>query len=115
MERKREKTDVWKSVDVEFPGGRLNLKLNQIGGNMGAQQGKDRSALGSGTTTSCIGIGGSGGSSGSSGACIVSSSSSSINPLGAGSTLRASRIKSRTPKDNRLVGSNIFTEHSGKS
>lgn len=81
---------------------------------MGAQQGKDRSALGSGTTTSCIGIGGSGGSSGSSGVCIVSSSSSSINPLGAGSTLRASRIKSRTPKDNRLVGSNIFTEHSGK-
>lgn len=79
---------------------------------MGAQQGKDRSALGSGTT-SCIGIGGSG-SSGSSGVCIVNSSSSSMNPLGAGSTLRASRIKSRTPKDNRLVGSNIFTEHSGK-
>lgn len=34
--------------------------------------------------------------------------------LGAGTSLRASRIKSRVPKDSRLIGSNIFTEHSGK-
>lgn len=90
---------------------------------MGAQQGKDRSALGGGagsvSTTSCIGIGmGGSGSSGSSGGnsnnIVGIGIGSSINPLGAGSTLRASRIKSRTPKDNRLVGSNIFTEHSGK-
>lgn len=32
----------------------------------------------------------------------------------AGSSLRASRIKSRVPKDGRLIGSNIFTEHNGK-
>ena len=35
--------------------------------------------------------------------------------LGAGTSLRASRIKSRGPKDAKTIGSNIFTEHSGKS
>lgn len=34
--------------------------------------------------------------------------------LGAGSSIRSSRNKSRVPKDSRILGSNIFTEHSGK-
>lgn len=32
----------------------------------------------------------------------------------AGSSIRSSRNKSRVPKDSRILGSNIFTEHSGK-
>ncbi|XP_037043232.1 tyrosine-protein kinase Abl isoform X2 [Bradysia coprophila] len=36
----------------------------------------------------------------------------SASTLGAGTSIRASRIKSRVPKDGRLIGSNIFTEHS---
>ncbi|KAJ6641175.1 hypothetical protein Bhyg_06110 [Pseudolycoriella hygida] len=38
--------------------------------------------------------------------------STSASTLGAGTSIRASRIKSRVPKDARLIGSNIFTEHS---
>lgn len=41
--------------------------------------------------------------------------STSASTLGAGTSIRASRIKSRVPKDGRLIGSNIFTEHSGES
>lgn len=41
--------------------------------------------------------------------------STSVSTLGAGTSIRASRIKSRVPKDGRLIGSNIFTEHSGES
>ncbi|XP_055387184.1 tyrosine-protein kinase Abl isoform X2 [Condylostylus longicornis] len=83
---------------------------------MGAQQAKDRSSSSSNqnTTTSCIGLTGvsssSGGGSGGSGSG-GNSSSLVCNALGAGSTLRASRIKSRVPKDTRVAGSNIFTEH----
>lgn len=60
---------------------------------MGAQQVKDRSG------------GSVGGVTGSS------------NTLGAGTSIRASRIKPRGtgPKDARNIGSNIFTEHSGES
>lgn len=57
---------------------------------MGAQQVKERSSGG----------GGVGGGTSSS--------------LGAGSSIRSSRNKSRVPKDSRILGSNIFTEHSGK-
>ncbi|KXJ77049.1 hypothetical protein RP20_CCG008435 [Aedes albopictus] len=61
---------------------------------MGAQQVKERSSGGGGGT----GTGGAG--TGSS--------------LGlAGSSIRSSRNKSRVPKDSRILGSNIFTEHSG--
>lgn len=31
------------------------------------------------------------------------------------SSIRSSRNKTRVPKDSRILGSNIFTEHSGKS
>lgn len=31
------------------------------------------------------------------------------------SSIRSSRSKTRIPKDSRILGSNIFTEHSGKS
>lgn len=59
---------------------------------MGAQQVKDRSggSVGGVTTTN--------------------------NTLGAGTSIRASRIKPRgaATKDARNIGSNIFTEHSGK-
>lgn len=61
---------------------------------MGAQQVKERSSGGGG------GGGGVGGGPSSS--------------LGAGSSIRSSRNKSRVPKDSRILGSNIFTEHSGK-
>ncbi|XP_058838325.1 tyrosine-protein kinase Abl isoform X1 [Topomyia yanbarensis] len=60
---------------------------------MGAQQVKERS---------------SGGGGGGSGGAAVSSSST----LGAGSSIRSSRNKPRVPKDSRILGSNIFTEHS---
>lgn len=40
--------------------------------------------------------------------------STSTSALGAGTSIRASRMKSRVPKDSRLIGSNIFTEHSGE-
>lgn len=60
---------------------------------MGAQQTKERSSGGVGPG----GISPAGGSN-----------------FGAGSTLRASRIKPRSQKESRGTGSNIFTEHSGK-
>ncbi|EAT39429.1 AAEL008777-PA [Aedes aegypti] len=59
---------------------------------MGAQQVKERSSggggggAGSGPTSSSLGL--------------------------AGSSIRSSRNKSRVPKDSRILGSNIFTEHS---
>ncbi|XP_062544355.1 tyrosine-protein kinase Abl isoform X2 [Armigeres subalbatus] len=59
---------------------------------MGAQQVKERSS------------GGGGGSAGGGG------TSSSLGL--AGSSIRSSRNKSRVPKDSRILGSNIFTEHS---
>ncbi|XP_065074148.1 tyrosine-protein kinase Abl isoform X2 [Ochlerotatus camptorhynchus] len=59
---------------------------------MGAQQVKERSSGGG------VGGGGVGGGTSSS--------------LGAGSSIRSSRNKSRVPKDSRILGSNIFTEHS---
>lgn len=51
---------------------------------MGAQQGKERSFSGSST-------------------------------LGVGTnSIRLSKTKPRVPKDNKTLGSNIFTEHNGK-
>ncbi|XP_019892876.2 tyrosine-protein kinase Abl isoform X3 [Musca domestica] len=103
---------------------------------MGAQQGKERgshSSGGHGGTASCIGV--------SSSSSPVGSHGLPVNALGAGSTLRGSRIKSsvppaavagglhrsvggggggvsassscHNPKDNRCapIGMNIFTEH----
>ncbi|KAL9699851.1 hypothetical protein quinque_003292 [Culex quinquefasciatus] len=68
---------------------------------MGAQQVKERSG-GAGAGT--IGTGGSiGGLSGG----------GTASALGAGSSIRSSRNKPRVPKDSRILGSNIFTEHSG--
>lgn len=74
---------------------------------MGAQQVKER------------GGGGGGGGAGTNHSSSTSTTAGdlrggNVNALGAGSSLRASRIKSRTPKDGRQIGSNIFTEHSGK-
>ncbi|XP_075164277.1 tyrosine-protein kinase Abl isoform X2 [Haematobia irritans] len=100
---------------------------------MGAQQGKERgshSSGGHGSTASCIGV---------SSSSPVGSHGLPVNALGAGSTLRGSRIKSsvppaavagglhrsvgggvsasssscHNPKDNRCapIGMNIFTEH----
>ncbi|XP_073843324.1 tyrosine-protein kinase Abl isoform X8 [Musca autumnalis] len=98
---------------------------------MGAQQGKERgshSSGGHGGTASCIGV---------SSSSPVGSHGLPVNALGAGSTLRGSRIKSsvppaavagglhrsvgggvstssscHNPKDNRApIGMNIFTEH----
>lgn len=67
---------------------------------MGAQQVKERSG-GAGAGT--IGTGGSiGGLSGG----------GTASALGAGSSIRSSRNKPRVPKDSRILGSNIFTEHS---
>ncbi|XP_073843323.1 tyrosine-protein kinase Abl isoform X7 [Musca autumnalis] len=100
---------------------------------MGAQQGKERgshSSGGHGGTASCIGV---------SSSSPVGSHGLPVNALGAGSTLRGSRIKSsvppaavagglhrsvgggvstssscHNPKDNRApIGMNIFTEHNG--
>ncbi|XP_033160864.1 tyrosine-protein kinase Abl isoform X5 [Drosophila mauritiana] len=112
---------------------------------MGAQQGKDRGAHsgggGSGAPVSCIGLSSSPVASVSP-HCISSSSGVSSAPLGGGSTLRGSRIKSSSSgvasgsgsggggggsgsglsqrsgghKDarcNPTVGLNIFTEHNG--
>ncbi|XP_055610940.1 tyrosine-protein kinase Abl isoform X2 [Uranotaenia lowii] len=70
---------------------------------MGAQQVKERSSAGGGGAGT--GGGGTGGST--IGAGIGSASS-----LGAGSSIRSSRNKPRVPKDSRILGSNIFTEHS---
>lgn len=99
---------------------------------MGAQQGKERGSHSSGShggTASCIGV---------SSSSPVGSHGLPVNALGAGSTLRGSRIKSsvppaavsgglhrsggvsssscHNPKDNRCnpIGLNIFTEHNGK-
>uniref|UniRef100_A0A1I8NM75 Uncharacterized protein n=1 Tax=Stomoxys calcitrans TaxID=35570 RepID=A0A1I8NM75_STOCA len=99
---------------------------------MGAQQGKERGSHSSGShggTASCIGV---------SSSSPVGSHGLPVNALGAGSTLRGSRIKSsappaavagglhrsvgggvsassscHNPKDNRCapIGMNIFTEH----
>ncbi|KAM7357516.1 tyrosine-protein kinase Abl isoform 2-T2 [Cochliomyia hominivorax] len=96
---------------------------------MGAQQGKERGSHSSGShggTASCIGV---------SSSSPVGSHGLPVNALGAGSTLRGSRIKSsvppaavsgglhrsggvssascHNPKDNRCnpIGLNIFTEH----
>ncbi|KAL9908435.1 tyrosine-protein kinase Abl isoform 2-T4 [Glossina fuscipes fuscipes] len=105
---------------------------------MGAQQGKERgshSSGGHGGTASCIGV------SSSSPVGSHGIGASGVNTLGAGSTLRGSRIKSSGPpatvtgglhrsgvssvagcattghsaKDNRCnpIGMNIFTEHNG--
>ncbi|XP_061393514.1 tyrosine-protein kinase Abl [Musca vetustissima] len=102
---------------------------------MGAQQGKERgshSSGGHGGTASCIGV---------SSSSPVGSHGLPVNALGAGSTLRGSRIKSsvppaavasglhrsvggsgvstssscHNPKDTRCapIGMNIFTEHNG--
>ncbi|XP_039229943.1 tyrosine-protein kinase Abl isoform X5 [Drosophila yakuba] len=111
---------------------------------MGAQQGKDRGAHsgggGSGAPVSCIGLSSSPVASVSP-HCISSSSGVNSAPLGGGSTLRGSRIKSSSSgvasgsgsgggggsgsglsqrsgghKDarcNPTVGLNIFTEHNG--
>lgn len=64
---------------------------------MGAQQAKDRSSGGNNIASSTSSLAGG-------------------NVLGAGSTLRASRIKPRNQKDTTriAIGSNIFTEHNGK-
>lgn len=66
---------------------------------------KERSGAGAGT----IGTGGGsiGGLSGGGGGGTASA-------LGAGSSIRSSRNKPRVPKDSRILGSNIFTEHSGE-
>ena len=100
---------------------------------MGAQQGKERGSHSSGShvgTASCIGV---------SSSSPVGSHGLPVNALGAGSTLRGSRIKSSVPpaavsgglhrsvggvssaschnsKDSRCnpIGLNIFTEHNGK-
>ncbi|XP_017128246.1 tyrosine-protein kinase Abl isoform X5 [Drosophila elegans] len=110
---------------------------------MGAQQGKDRGAHsggGSVAPVSCIGLSSSSSPVASvSPHCISSSSGTSSAPLGGGSTLRGSRIKSSSVgvasgvnavgsgsglsqrsgghKDaarcNPTVGLNIFTEHNG--
>lgn len=69
---------------------------------MGAQQVKEGR---SGAVSS--GISGGGGSNNVGG--LTNNST-----FGAGTSLRASRIKSRSTKDSKLIGSNIFTEHSGK-
>ncbi|XP_037718234.1 tyrosine-protein kinase Abl isoform X7 [Drosophila subpulchrella] len=113
---------------------------------MGAQQGKDRGAHsgggGSAAPVSCIGLSSSPVASVSP-HCISSSSGVSSAPLGGGSTLRGSRIKSsssgvvsggggsggggggsgsglsqrsgghKDPRCNPTVGLNIFTEHNG--
>lgn len=112
---------------------------------MGAQQVKERSGGGGATGNlnshhhhhhhhhqqQSLGGGGSSGSSTAAAAGAVTPNAAaaaagnagvgSSNALGAGSSLRASRIKSRTAKDTaattattRHIGSNIFTEHSGK-
>lgn len=44
----------------------------------------------------------------------TSSTSSGTLGLGAGSSLRHSKTKPRVPKDGRILGSNIFTEHNGE-
>ncbi|XP_017043121.1 tyrosine-protein kinase Abl isoform X3 [Drosophila ficusphila] len=109
---------------------------------MGAQQGKDRGAhsggVGSVAPVSCIGLSSSPVASVSP-HCISSSSGVSSAPLGGGSTLRGSRIKSsssgvtsgvgsgggsgsglsqrsgghKESRCNPTVGLNIFTEHNG--
>ncbi|XP_053689299.1 tyrosine-protein kinase Abl isoform X3 [Sabethes cyaneus] len=58
---------------------------------MGAQQVKERSS-GCGAATGAGQLG-------------------SASTLGAGSSIRSSRNKPRVPKDSRILGSNIFTEH----
>ena len=80
---------------------------------MGAQQPKGSTPSGIIAGGSSGGVGGvSSGGGGVGGG--VSVGNIGCNALGAGSTLRASRIKPRVPKDSRVIGSNIFTEHSGK-
>lgn len=86
---------------------------------MGAQQVKEgRSGIASNNTT--VGssgiIGTNNGCNTITGNCsAINNSVSSSSTFGAGSSLRASRInKSRTPKDSKIIGLNIFTEHNGK-
>lgn len=92
---------------------------------MGAQQVKEGRGSGAGSgiighTTSTSGIGncavlssssgvGGGGAGGGSSVGVTSN-----NAFGAGSSIRASRMKSRQQKDSKMVVSNIFTEHSGE-
>lgn len=88
-------------------------------GGMGAQQIKEsRNGSGSITTSFGTGVGSNGGSNPGtiSGNCsAISGSVASGGTFGAGTSLRASRIsKSKTPKDAKIVGLNIFTEHNGK-
>lgn len=48
------------------------------------------------------------------GAQQVKERSSGERSLGAGTSIRSSRMKPRVPKDGRQIGSNIFTEHNGE-
>lgn len=85
---------------------------------MGAQQVKEgrSGAVSSGTSGGGVG----GGITGNVGGVVGGGGTSNIGGLtnnstfGAGTSLRASRIKSRSTKDSKVSGSNIFTEHSGK-
>lgn len=72
---------------------------------MGAQQGKDVRSGGSGFTNPQI----------NSGNCaVLNNTPVNSNAFGAGTSIRASRMKSRQTKDAKTVGSNIFTEHNGE-
>lgn len=91
---------------------------------MGAQQVKEGRGSGGGTggcaavTSSTVGNIGSGniGPNIPNQICTAPSGSVSSNStFGAGSSIRASRMsKSRTPKEAKIAGLNIFTEHNGK-
>lgn len=99
---------------------------------MGAQQVKEGRSSGAGSgiighTTSTSGIGncavlssssggggGGGGVAGAGGGGGGGAGVTSNNAFGAGSSIRASRMKSRQQKDSKMVVSNIFTEHSGE-
>lgn len=67
------------------------------------------SSSGGGGGGGVAGVGGGGGGGGGGGAGVTSN-----NAFGAGSSIRASRMKSRQQKDSKMVVSNIFTEHSGE-
>lgn len=92
---------------------------------MGAQQVKEGRSSGAGGgiighTTSTSGIGNCAVLSSSSGGGVAATGGgggagvTSNNAFGAGSSIRASRMKSRQQKDSKMVVSNIFTEHSGE-
>lgn len=85
---------------------------------MGAQQVKE-SRNGSSSVTTSLGTGvGSNGSSNAgtnNGNCpTINASVAGSSTFGAGTSLRASRInKTKTPKESKIIGLNIFTEHNG--